>query len=53
MATSFTSWVKQQPGDLGVLHGVAENVAEEARTRGFASMTFVRFASIAALIVLR
>jgi hypothetical protein len=33
-----------QPGDLGVLRGVAEGVAEEARTRGFASLAFARFA---------
>ena len=35
-----------QPGDLGVLRGVAECVAEEARTRGFASLTFASFAFI-------
>jgi len=35
-----------QPGDLGVLRGVAECVAREARTRGFASLTLVRFAFI-------
>jgi hypothetical protein len=31
----------RQPGDLGVLQ---TNVLEEARTRGFASLTLVRFA---------
>ena len=36
----------RQPGDLGVLRRVAEGVAEEARTRGFASLTLVRFAFI-------
>ncbi len=34
----------RQPGDLGVLR---TNVAEEARTRGFASLSFLRFAFIA------
>ena len=34
----------RQPGILGVLRGVAECVAEEARTRGFASLAFARFA---------
>jgi hypothetical protein len=38
----------RQPGGLGVLRGGAECVAEEARTRGFASQTLVRFAFIAA-----
>ena len=32
----------RQPGDLGSF--VALNVPEEARTRGFASLTFIRFA---------
>jgi hypothetical protein len=41
--TPIVSW---QPGDLGVLRGVAECVAEEARTLGFASLTLVRFAFI-------
>ena len=41
-----------QPGELGVLRGVAEGVAEEARTRGFASLAFARFAFVAKLIVL-
>jgi hypothetical protein len=35
-----------QSGDLGVLRGVAEGVAEEARTRDFASLTLVRFAFV-------
>jgi len=34
----------RQPGDLGVLRGVAERVAKEARIRGFASLPFDRFA---------
>jgi hypothetical protein len=42
----------RQPGDLGVLRGAAEGVAEEARTRGFASLAFARFAFIAMLILL-
>jgi hypothetical protein len=33
---------KRQPGDLGVLRGVAGGVAEEARTRGFPSLSFGR-----------
>ncbi len=33
-----------QLGDLGVLRGVAGGVAEEVRTRGFASLGFPRFA---------
>ncbi len=37
----------RQPGDLGVLRGVAGGVAKEARTRGFASLAFARFAFIA------
>jgi hypothetical protein len=36
----------RQPGYLGVLRRVAEGVAEEARTRGIASLTFIRFAFI-------
>ncbi len=36
----------RQPGDLGVLRGVAEGVAEEARTRGFASPALAGFAFI-------
>ena len=35
-----------QPGDLGVLRGVADGVAEEARTRGFASLSLGRLAFI-------
>jgi hypothetical protein len=37
----------RQPGDLGVLRGVAGGVAEEARTRGFASQALAGFAFIA------
>jgi hypothetical protein len=33
-----------QPGDLGVLEGVAGGVWKEARTRGFASLSLGRFA---------
>ncbi len=33
-----------QPGDLGVLRGVEGGVAEEARTRGIASLSLDRFA---------
>ena len=35
-----------QPGDLGVLRGVMNGFSEEARTRGFASLTLVSFAFI-------
>ncbi len=35
-----------QPGNLGILRGVAECGAEEARTRGFASLALARFAFI-------
>ncbi len=35
-----------QLGDLGVLRGVAGGVAEEARTRGFASLPLGRFAFV-------
>ncbi len=35
-----------QPGDLAAIRGVAGDVAEEARTRGFASLSFGRFAFI-------
>ena len=35
-----------QPSRLRVLRGVVEGVAEEARTRGFASLGFPRFAFI-------
>ena len=41
----------RQPGYLGVLRGVAGGVAEEARTRGFASLSFLRFAFIGAILV--
>ena len=41
----------RQPGDLGVLRRVAEGVAEEARTRGFASQPFGWFAFVAGEIV--
>ena len=34
----------RQPGDLGVLRGVIRGFSEEARTRGFASLSFLRFA---------
>jgi len=34
----------RQPGDLGAFRGVADGVAEEARTRGFASSPFDDFA---------
>ncbi len=40
--------VWQQPGDLGVLRGVVEGVAEEARTRGFPSSPFGGFGYIVA-----
>ncbi len=36
----------RQPGDLGVLRGVAGGVAEEARTRGFPSPSFGGFGFI-------
>ena len=35
-----------QPGCLGVLRGVGDGFSEEARTRGVASLTFVRFAFV-------
>jgi hypothetical protein len=35
-----------QLGGLGVLRGVADGVAEEARTRSFASLAFASFAFI-------
>jgi len=38
------------PAILGALRRVAEGVAEEARTRGFASLTFARFAFVRARI---
>ena len=40
----------RQPGGLGVLRGVIRGFSEEARTRGFASLTLVRFAFIRARI---
>ena len=42
--------MKWQPGDLGVLRRVAEGVAEEARTRGFASPALAGFAFVGAII---
>ena len=41
----------RQPGGLGVLRGVAEGVAEEVRTRGFAPLGFPRFAFVVAEIM--
>ena len=35
-----------QPGDLGVLREVIDGFSEEARTRGFASLSFLRFAFV-------
>jgi hypothetical protein len=43
--------MNRQPGDLGVFRRVAEGVAEEARTRGFASPAFAGFAFIAVRIL--
>jgi len=40
----------RQPGDLGVLRGVIYGFSEEARTRGFASLTFVSFAFVDYLV---
>ena len=40
------SYARRQPGDLGVLQGVVRDFSEEARTRGFASLTLVRFAFV-------
>jgi hypothetical protein len=55
VATSFDqpNNLGRQPGDLGVLRGVAEGVAKEARTRGFASLAFAKFAFIAERIFLQ
>jgi len=39
----LTLW---QPGDLGVLEGVADGVWKDARTRGFASLSLDRFAFV-------
>ncbi len=36
----------RQLGGLGVLRGVAGGVAEETRTRGFASLSLDRFAFV-------
>ncbi len=36
----------RQPGDLGVLRGVAGGVAEEARIRGFPSPSLGGFGSV-------
>ena len=36
----------RQPGNLGVLRELVYGFSEEARTRGFASLTFVRFAFV-------
>jgi hypothetical protein len=47
---SFAKVENWQPGDLGVFRGVAECVAEEARTRGFASLTLVSFAFLRAIM---
>ena len=44
MAAAWRSWA---------LRGVAEGVAEEARTHGFASRAFARFAFIADAMILR
>ena len=33
----------RQPGDLRILRGVADGVWKEARTRGVASLSFLRF----------
>jgi len=41
----------RQPGDLWVLRGVIGGVAEEARTRTFASLTLIRFGFIDSEIV--
>ena len=45
---SYDYW---QPGDLEVLRGVVRGFSEEARTRGSASLTLVRFAFVAEVIV--
>ncbi len=42
---------ERQPGDLGVLRGVIDGFSEEARTRGVASLTLVRFAFVVRVIV--
>jgi hypothetical protein len=38
--------IARQPGDLGILGGVAEGVWKEARIRGFAPPTLAKFAFI-------
>ncbi len=45
--SSKTSHRLRQLGGLRVLRGVVRGVAEEARTRGFASLGFPRFALVA------
>jgi hypothetical protein len=40
----------RQPGDLGDLRRVAEGVAEEARTRGFASPALAEFAFVGVIM---
>ena len=44
------SYMRRQLGDLGVLRGVNNGFSEEARTRGFASLTLVRFAFVGGII---
>jgi hypothetical protein len=44
------STIIRQPGDLGVLRGVIDGFSEEARTRGIASLTLVRFAFVGAIM---
>ena len=46
-------YAERQLGDLGILRGVAECVAEEARIRGFASPALAGFAFIAGCSLLR
>ena len=38
--------MNQQPGDLGVLRGAFRGCSEEARTRGFTSLTLAGFAFV-------
>ena len=40
-------------GSPAILGSFGQNVAEEARTRGFASLTLVRFAFLGAIVLLR
>ena len=42
----------RQLGGLGVLREVVHGFSEEARTRGFASLTFVRLAFVEAILVI-